>query len=411
MRRWVVLCVVLCFWGCDDSKTGSSGDPDGGVPCPAGASVDPNTGECVPDPADTHGASQDTAAPDTQVTSEDTSVAEDTTTPPDTALAEDTALRPQDTASADEGSTGDVQDPPGPSVRFIAIGDTGTGSQTQIQVGQAIGTVCQARGGCDFGLLLGDNFYDSGLESADDPRWQSYFMTPYGHLGFPFYAVLGNHDLGGDGLGLDLDDVESFINSPKAGYQIDYSQVNSQWIMPSEYYEVTREPVWLVGLNTTEVFFAQDDDQRQDVASWMSRAGSNWRIAFGHHPYISNGRHGNAGEYDGVGPVDIPVLKELADIARGQHVKEFMEDVVCGKFDVYICGHDHSRQDMVATCGTEFIVSGAGAKTTDIETTSGAHYTSDLEGFLLIEANAKQLDIYFFDANGVEDHHRVLTRP
>ncbi len=286
--------------------------------------------------------------------------------------------------------------PQGPFRRFVAIGDVGTGSPTQIKVGQSIGTVCNALGGCDFGLLLGDNVYDSGVDSVNDARFTNFFVVPYGHLSFPFYVVLGNHDLGGDGLGLDLD-----FN--KANYQIDYSQQNQQWKMPARHYQVDQDALWLVGLNTTDVFFDQADNQKADVLNWLSNAPNDrWKIAFGHHPYISNGRHGNAGEYEGL---------PFVPIANGQAVKEFMDDTVCGKFDMYICGHDHNRQDLVATCGTEFIVSGAGAKTTDLEGRGNtAHFERDTEGFLLIEATRTTLKVQFYDEDGVLEHTRMLTR-
>lgn len=281
------------------------------------------------------------------------------------------------------------------TVRFVAIGDTGTGSQTQIQVGQSIGTACAALGGCDFGLLLGDNVYDSGVDDVNDARFDSMFVVPYGHLQFPFYSVLGNHDLGGDGLGIDLD-------FQKGDYQVQYSQVNPMWKMPAKYYQVTEGPVWLVGLNTTDVFFDQADDQKDDVLDWLASAPNDrWKIAMGHHPYISNGRHGNAGEYEGL---------PFVPIANGKAVKDFMDDTVCGKFDIYICGHDHNRQDLQSTCGTEFIVSGAGAKTTDLEGVNPVHFESDTEGFLLVEATQTTLQINFYDANGVLEHQRMITR-
>lgn len=87
-----------------------------------------------------------------------------------------------------------------------------------------------------------------------------------------------------------------------------------------------------------------------------------WRIAFGHHPYLSNGRHGNAGNDEGL--LFVPV-------ANGDGVETFMEDHVCGHIDLYLCGHDHNRHWLDPTCGTEFIVSGAAAKTTDLENRDG----------------------------------------
>ena len=42
-----------------------------------------------------------------------------------------------------------------------------------------------------------------------------------------------------------------------------------------------------------------------------------------------------------------------------------MEDIVCGRADVYLAAHDHSLQWLQPTCnGTELIVSGTGASST-----------------------------------------------
>src|SRR4051794_19915074 len=77
-------------------------------------------------------------------------------------------------------------------VRFIALGDTGKGNPGQYQVGAAMGTHC-ATFGCDFVVLLGDNFYPNGVGSTDDPQWETAFKKPYETVNVPFYAVLGNH--------------------------------------------------------------------------------------------------------------------------------------------------------------------------------------------------------------------------
>jgi hypothetical protein len=80
-----------------------------------------------------------------------------------------------------------------PTLRFVAMGDTGKGNQGQKDVGAAIAAHCAARG-CDFVQLLGDNIYDSGVTSVDDPQWQTKFEEPYKLVTQPFYVVLGNHD-------------------------------------------------------------------------------------------------------------------------------------------------------------------------------------------------------------------------
>lgn len=381
----LIIAIVSLVLACSDEQ--ASGPADN-TNCPEGQRYNAVQGRCV---ATTN--TEDTGQPQTEDMGEAT---------PDLATVEDTGTSATDQgvtedlgAAPDLGKEVDMGAPGLGMVRFVAIGDVGTGSQTQIRVGQSIGTVCTALGGCDFGVLLGDNVYDSGVDSVNDSRFDSYFVIPYGHLQFPFYAVLGNHDLGGDGLGIDLD-------FQKGNYQVEYSNVNPMWKMPAKHYQVTEGPIWLVGLNTTDIFFDQADDQKNDVLNWLaSSPNDRWKIAMGHHPYISNGPHGNAGEYEGL---------PFVPIANGKAVKDFMDDALCGKFDVYLCGHDHSRQDLQTTCGTEFIVSGAGAKTTDLEGNNPVHFESDTEGFLLVEATQTTLGINFYDENGVLEHQRMITR-
>ncbi len=106
--------------------------------------------------------------------------------------------------STPDEDTGDPLFPAEPTaVRFVAIGDAGEGNLAQYEVGDAVAEVCAARG-CDFALYLGDNFYDSGVSDVDDELFRSRFELPYAKVDFPFYVVLGNHDLGFDGIGLEL---------------------------------------------------------------------------------------------------------------------------------------------------------------------------------------------------------------
>jgi len=95
-----------------------------------------------------------------------------------------------------EGPVGPIE-----TLRFIAFGDGGTGSGTQIQVADSVKAVCDAAGGCDFAIYLGDNIYDTGVDSANDQQFEDKFEIPYQNILFPFYVTLGNHDFGGGGAG------------------------------------------------------------------------------------------------------------------------------------------------------------------------------------------------------------------
>jgi allantoate deiminase len=197
-------------------------------------------------------------------------------------------------------------------VRFVAIGDQGKGNDNQRRVGAAIGKHCAAKG-CDFVVLLGDNFYPSGVASTSDPQWQSAFVTPYESVNVPFYAVLGNHDYGADGMGTDL---------PRADAELAYGSVNPKWRMPAAHYRFRRGDVEFFVADTNRSMFALYQDARRDFETWLTESTAPWKIVFAHHPYKSNGRHGNAGNYDGPLGVllGVAVAARLRDVALPFHL-------------------------------------------------------------------------------------------
>ena len=63
-------------------------------------------------------------------------------------------------------------------VRFVALGDTGRGNDGARRVARAIANKC-ATDGCDFALLLGDNVYQGGAASPDDPALVNKFENVF----------------------------------------------------------------------------------------------------------------------------------------------------------------------------------------------------------------------------------------
>jgi hypothetical protein len=294
-------------------------------------------------------------------------------------------------AEADAGSP----PPPVRVTRFVAIGDSGKGNDTQYKVSRAMETVCAARGGCAFGVMLGDNIYPSGVPGPQDPQFQDKFEKPYANLPFAFYVVLGNHDYGRDGAGTDL---------PRGQHEVDYSRYSQKWRMPAAYYRVTEGPVEFFGLDTNSIFlnWGNRRDQERDVPAWIGASRAPWKIAFGHHPYRSNGPHGNAGKYDNI-PLD-------SILVAGEKIKTFVERHLCGKVDVYLAGHDHSLQDLGKHCGTEFLVSGGGASNTDLPGSGPSLFGQARPGFLLLEATDRTLTVAFHDEAGTKLHERTITK-
>jgi tartrate-resistant acid phosphatase type 5 len=327
------------------------------------------------------------------------------TTTPQTSSTGDSATTPAtgDPDTGDTAGTTDGDTTTGAAagvVRFIAIGDTGEGNEDQYAVAQAIVELC-AQKGCDFGMLLGDNFYDSGVSGVDDPQFQDKFELPYEDIEFPIYISLGNHDYGGNGIGVDFD-------TKKAQYQIDYTQQSQIWKLPAKYYSFKLEHAEFWGLDTNQVmtdpFNGDSDDQRDWLINGTAASGATWKIAFGHHPYLSNGEHGNAGNYENLEDIPLPFV-------AGESVKEFVEDAICGKIDVYLCGHDHTIQWLEPTCGTEFIVSGAGSKAGPLPGDNPAYFGApETEGFMWVELKDNSFTGVFYDKTGNELFSKTITK-
>jgi hypothetical protein len=275
-----------------------------------------------------------------------------------------------------------------PVVRFAALGDTGRGNTEQGQVATALRNKCVAER-CDFVVLLGDNIYDSGVVSTTDPQWQTKFELPYQNVDLDFWAVLGNHDYGGNGAGNEF---------TKGQHQVDYTLVSDKWQMPDNFYRQAFEHVELFALDTNLQYYGMDADQESAFPSWLAASSARWKIALGHHPYLSNGPHGNAGNYDGVP-------------GRGAGIEDFFDDHLCGEVDVYLSGHDHSLQWLAdATCA-ELIVSGAGAAVTTLPGSNASRYQDPSLGFLYVEIVGDSFTGQFIGADGSVLYERTLVKP
>lgn len=254
-------------------------------------------------------------------------------------------------------------------VRFIAIGDPGTGSANQFAVGAAMAEVCATRS-CDFVVELGDNIYLSGVSSAYDEQFETKFEQPYAALDMPFFLVLGNHDNSiGPGEG---------SRNSRGDFQVDYhyrsDRTSNKWNMPARYYHFTAP----LGSDTPLIeFWGLDSNPLAAIVpdldpAWLwptygaaqlqwlletSRASkARWKIAMSHHPYLSNGLHGNAGSADGTNPL-------VPGTISAKPWKDFVEAGICAEgFDLHLQGHDHDLEWIKPQpqCGdTHFIVSGA----------------------------------------------------
>ena len=205
------------------------------------------------------------------------------------------------------------------SIRFLVIGDSGTGGGAQKQVADRIAEVHKVFP-FEFALMLGDNLY--GGESAGDYRRK--FEEPYKPLldaNVKFFASLGNHD----------DPAERF-----------YKPFN----MNGERYYSFKAPKPGIGSRGGARFFALDSNyMKEEQLDWLEKelkgSGSEWKIAFFHHPLYSSGeKHGSN------------------TVLREQIEPLFVEHGV----DVVFTGHEHFYERIKPQQGITYFVSGSSAK-------------------------------------------------
>jgi hypothetical protein len=284
---------------------------------------------------------------------------------------------------------------PAAALCFFAVGDTGTGEPPQREVAAAIAAKCRAAG-CRFGLLLGDVIYEHGVTSPADPQFAAKLERPYAGLAAPFYAVLGNHDYDG-------------TTWSQGDHYLAYAGGHPNFLMPGLSYAFEAGPALFLALDTQPLIRGHGRAEREQgalVDEALLRSRLPWRIAFGHHPYVSNGVHGTAGRYD-------HCLVPIGALCGGR-LKRFTEAHLCGKVDLYLSGHDHSRQvlqDVVSCPGTTFVVSGAGAKVSELPGTHPARFQQASLGFAYVRVTVDALDLEMLDASGAVQFRLELNRP
>ena len=245
------------------------------------------------------------------------------------------------------------------SVRVLAFGDFGDGSEAQRQVAAAMREYHGKRR-FDFAVTLGDNFYSTGMASPNDERWKTWWSDLYDPLQIHFYATLGNHDWGQP-------------NSPAA--EIVYSARSPSWRMPAAYYTFTAGAAQFFALDTDVVAEAQ--------LLWLTEAldasRARWKIVYGHHPIYSHGRHeDNNTKAEQL----LPVLRERADI--------------------YLAGHDHDMQHLRPEGRLHFFVAGSGGKLRPIEPGPRSLFAKSAHGFAVLEIQRETLSLAFVGVGGDE---------
>jgi len=230
------------------------------------------------------------------------------------------------------------------SVRFVVIGDTGTGSGKQHELADILLRSHQSFP-FDTVLMMGDNMY--GGESARD--YKRKFEDVYKPLldqKVKFYASLGNHD----------EPAQRFY---------EFFNMNGK-----EYYRFTRGNVAFYALNSNYM----DKKQIEWLQSELAKDTSEWKICFFHHPpYSSGGKHGSD--------------KQLREVVEPIFLRYGV--------NLVLTGHDHFYERIKPQKGIYYFVSGAGGKLREGDIKRNSPLTDkafdrDLS-FMLIEVADDQL--------------------
>lgn len=278
---------------------------------------------------------------------------------------------------------------------ILAVGDVGKDNAGQKSVAAAMTRLCESQA-CDLGLLLGDNVYDRGILDPKDPLMDRMFRKHYSNMKIQFQVILGNHDNG------------KWSNDWERGRaQVLYSQLNPQFILPSEYYWFETKELVIAALDTSRLMWDKDVGPQAQVveeAYFRAQRTGKWFVVMGHHPYISNGQHGNAGNYDGIG---------FFGPVSGKVVKKFIEQYLCGRAVLYISGHDHNLQVLDAQqkgCKMIQIVSGAGASTEDWREKNKLMFGASKLGYFKFDISKERLQIQSYSEMNEELYSYELRR-
>lgn len=270
------------------------------------------------------------------------------------------------------------------AVRFLVVGDWGTGAAFQKRVAEQMCAKSTAEQP-SFIISTGDNIYNRGVDSVNDPQWKTKFEDIYScdALKLPWYAVLGNHDHRGN--------IQA---------QIQYHTVNPRWNMPSRYYTFRQT----ASDGTAIDFFAIDTDPYMIEArnltfaaeqeAWLREklrtSDARWKIVVGHHMIRSHGGYG-----------DQQILID--------RIKPILDELGA---DLYMNGHDHDLQYIKNPADKFYcLISGGGAGERD--TGYGEHtiFAMTNGGFNYIAVSRYHIYIEFVSAAGTTLFATRIQKP
>ena len=237
------------------------------------------------------------------------------------------------------------------AVRFLVIGDTGTGTDKQEELAQVMLRYRQVFP-FEFVLMLGDNMYGSE-KAIDYKRKFENIYRPLLDQKVKFYAALGNHD-----------------ESNQRFYE--FFNMEGQ-----EYYRFKKGNVSFYALNSNYMDKKQVDWLEEKLATDTAT----WKIAYFHHPpYSSGGKHGS----------DTKLRKVIEPLFLKHRV------------NVVFAGHEHFYERIKPQKGIYYFISGSGGKLRKGDVKGGSPLTA--------KAYDRDMSFMLVEIKDDEMHFQVISR-
>lgn len=250
------------------------------------------------------------------------------------------------------------------SVVFAAVGDTGTGGRNQMDVAQAM---VDAYAATPYGFVVhvGDISYRGSILD----RWEDVWVRPYKSLfdaGVRFEVALGNHELEEGQSEETLQWIEARLQ--QLGYAETYRVVPYG---PVDFFFLDSSTPLVTGERSGEQLAWLEDE--------LAASTARWKVAVMHHaPYSSSAKRGSN--------------VELREVVEPLFIKHGVQLV--------LTGHDHLYERTHPQSGVTFVVTGAGAKLSDIGRSDFTAAAERVLQFMMIEVDGELMTIRAIDTTG-----------
>ncbi len=273
----------------------------------------------------------------------------------------------------------------GKTVNFYLANDLGrNGYYDQKPIAELMGQMAETVD-IECVVAAGDVHHFEGVRSVNDPLWMTNYELIYSHpeLMIPWYPILGNHEYRGNSQAV-----------------LDYGKVSARWDIEDRYYTKVIEDddvtVRLVMVDTAPMIdkYREDTEKYPDackqdlnkqlawIDSVLTNAKEDWVLVVGHHPIYAETSKSNSERAD--------LQKRLDSILRKHN-----------NVAMYLCGHIHNFQHIrVKGSNIDYVVNSSGSLSRDVKPIEGTKFCSGEEGFSLITADKKEIDLHMINKEG-----------